>query len=103
MEEKLKAIIKRIEQSSLSVEEKSQLYATISSGLQASIWPTIMQHVPKEKMDVIAALPKDKLSALEFAKLIEASIQDGMALAEIDDVTNKLLDEVDAALKEERI
>jgi hypothetical protein len=103
MEDKLKALISRIEQSSLSPEEKAQLYATVSTGLQASIWPTIMQYVPKDKMDAIVAMPKDQLSAIEFAKLIESSILDGKALVEIDDVMNKLLDEIDAALKEEHI
>lgn len=103
MEEKLKVIINRIEQSPLSTGEKAELYTVISSGLQASIWPILIQYVPKEKFDDLSKKPNDKDTALEFAKLIGESVEDGKALTEMDDVMNRLLDEVESALREEHI
>ena len=102
MEEKLKAIVTRVEQSKLSEEDKAELYATISEGLQATVWPVLLKYMPKEKLEAMAA-DKSKITVESYAQLIEDSVKDGVALKEIEQLMNDVLQEVDTALKEEGV
>lgn len=103
MEEKLKAIVERIELSKLSEEEKAELYATISEGLQATVWPVLLKYMPKEQLEFLSADPKSRVTVESYAKLIEDTIKDGEALKEIEGFMNSVLSEVDKALKEEEV
>ena len=103
MEDKLNAIITRIEQSKLSEEEKSELYTTISEGMQLTVWPVLLKYMPKEQLDYLAADPKSRVTVESYAKLIEDTIKDGEALKEIDSLMTSVLAEVDKALTEEGI
>ena len=103
MEEKLRAIVTRIEQSKLSDEDKAELYATISEGLQATVWPVLLKYMPKEQLEYLAADPKSRVTVESYAKLIEDTIKDGAALKEIDRLMNDVLSEVNKALKEEGV
>lgn len=103
MEEKLKAIVTRIEQSKLSENDKAELYATISEGLQATVWPVLLKYMPKEELEFLSADPKSRVTVESYAKLIEDTIKDGEALKEIENLMNDVLAEVDAALKEEGV
>lgn len=103
MEDKLKAIVTRIEQSKLSEAEKGELYTTISEGLQATVWPVLLKYMPKDQLDYLAADPKTRVTVESYATLIENSIKDGKALAEIDSLMSGILSEVDKALTEEGV
>lgn len=103
MEEKLKAIVTRIEQSKLSEGDKAELYATISEGLQATVWPVLLRYMPKDQLEFLSADPKSRVTVESYAKLIEDTIKDGEALKEIDQLMNEVLAEVDKALKEEGV
>lgn len=103
MEDKLKAIVERIEKSKLSEEEKNELYTTISEGLQLTVWPVLLQHMPKEQLDFLAEDPKGRVTVESYAKLIEDTIKDGEALKEIDELMGEVLKEVDSALSEEGV
>lgn len=102
MEEKLKVIVTRVEQSKLSEEDKAELYATISEGLQATVWPILLRYMPKEQLEFLAA-DKGRVTVESYAKLIEDTIKDGEALKEIERLMNEVLSEVDKALKEEGV
>jgi hypothetical protein len=103
MEEQLKAIVNRIEQSKLSNEDKAELYATISEGLQATVWPVLLKYMPKEQLEYLAADPKSRVTVESYATLIEDTIKDGAALKEIETYMGQVLSEVDTALKEEGV
>jgi hypothetical protein len=103
MEEKLKAIVTRIEQSKLSADDKAELYATISEGLQATVWPVLLKYMPKDKLEYLSADPKSRVTVESYAKLIEDTIKDGVALKEIDGLMNQVLSEVSKALTEEGV
>lgn len=103
MEEHLKAIVERIEKSKLSNEDKAELYATISEGLQATVWPVLLKYMPKEQLEFLSADPKSRVTVESYAKLIEDTIKDGEALKEIDGLMKGVLTEVDTALKEEGV
>lgn len=103
MEAKLKEIVTRIEQSKLSDEDKAELYATISEGLQATVWPILLKYMPKEQLEFLSADPKSRVTVESYAKLIEDTIKDGVALKEIEGLMNEVLGEVDKALAEEHV
>lgn len=103
MEEKLKAIVTRIEKSKLAESDKAELYATISEGLQATVWPVLLKYMPKEELEFLSADPKGRVTVESYAKLIEDTIKDGEALKEIDGLMNAVLSEVDTALTEEGV
>lgn len=102
MEAKLKALVERIEKSKLSEEDRAELYATISEGLQATVWPVLLQYMPKDQLEALAA-DKSKVTVESYGKLIEDTIKDGEALKEIDGLMNDVLSEVDKALQEEGV
>ncbi len=103
MEDKLRAIVTRIETSSLSDDDKNELYATISEGLQATVWPVLLKFMPKDQLEFLAADPKSRVTVESYAKFIEDTIKDGEALIEIETLMNGVLSEVDKALDEEKI
>lgn len=103
MENALKAIVERIEKSKLSEGDKAELYATISEGLQATVWPVLLRYMPKDQLEFLSADPKSRVTVESYAKLIEDTIKDGEALKEIDQLMNEVLAEVDKALKEEGV
>ncbi len=103
MEKKLQTIVERVEQSKLSDEDKAELYATISEGLQVTVWPVLLKYMPKDQLDFLAADPKGRVTVESYAKLIEDTIKDGAALKEIEGLMNQVLAEVDAALREEGV
>ena len=102
MEAKLKALVERIEKSKLSEEDRAELYATISEGLQATVWPILLKYMPKDQLEALAA-DKSKVTVESYGKPIEDTIKDGEALKEIDGLMNDVLSEVDKALQEEGV
>ncbi len=102
MEAKLKAILARIEASNLEEQDKVKLYAVISESLKASIWPTLLSNMPKDTLDALVKQPA-KATAETYLQLIEDATKDEAVLDEVHAVMEKLIDEIDAALTEEKI
>ena len=102
MEDKLRQIVTKIEASNLSDADKEELYATISEGLQATVWPVLLKYMPKEELKDLSDNPS-KVTVESYAKLIEDTIRDGVALKEIDGLMNQVLAEVEKALAQEGI
>ena len=100
MEDKLRQIVTKIEASKLPDNDKEELYATISEGLQATVWPILLKYMPKEELKDLADNPS-KVTVESYAKLIEDTIKDGQALKEIDGLMNDVLSEVEKALAQE--
>ena len=102
MEERLQAILERIEISSLSEEDKIKMYGIISEGLKASIWPALMSNMPKEKLESFLKQPA-KATVESYISLIEDATKSGKALDEVEETMNTLLDEIESVLTEEKI
>ena len=103
MEEKLTAILERIETSTLTDDEKVKLYALISESLKASIWPTLLAAMPKDKLEAFTKTEPGKASIEAYLSLIEDATTDEKNLDAINSGMEKLLDEIDAVLQEEHI
>ena len=102
MEDKLRQIVTKIEASKLADSDKEELYATISEGLQATVWPVLLKYMPKEELQGLADNPS-KVTVESYANLIENTIKDGQALKEIEGLMNQVLAEVEKALAQEGI
>lgn len=102
MEEKLKAILARIEASNLEEQDKVKLYAIISESLKASIWPTLVSRMPKDKLEALVK-SHGKATAETYLGLIEEATKDDKVLDDVNGVLNDLVNEIDAALAEEKI
>lgn len=102
MEEKLQAILARIEASNLEEQDKVKLYALISESLKAAIWPTLVANMPKGKLEVLVKNP-GKATAQSYIHLIEEATKDETVLDEVNQVLMNLVDEIDKALTEEKI
>lgn len=103
MEEKLKAIVERIEKSQLSESEKDELYVLVSEGLQSTVWPIMVKYMPQQDLEYLAADPKTRVTVESYAKLIGDTIKDGEALKEIDETMTKVLTDVEKALTDEGV
>ena len=102
MEDKLRAIVRKIEQSNLLESDKNHLYGMISLGLQETVEPTLLKYVPKEKL-MTTTSGIYKFTVDSYVDLISETVKDGKALAEIDQTMQDMLAEVDKALQEEGI
>mgnify|MGYP001561965494 FL=1 len=102
MEEKIKAILARIEASNLEEQDKVQLYAVISESLKASIWPTLVSRMPKDKLEVLVKNP-GKATVESYLELIEEATKDDKVLDDVNAVLNNLVNEIDTVLTEEKI
>lgn len=102
MEDKLRAIVTKIEKSTLSEADKEALYQTISGGLQATVWPVLLRFMPKDQLQDLADNPA-KVTVESYAGLIENTIKDGQALTEIAKLMDEVLIEVEKALAQEGI
>lgn len=102
MDEKLRAIVTRVELSKLSDEEKEDIYLAIAEGLHSTVWPILIKHMPKDELEELAS-DSAKVTVESYGKLIEDTVKDGAALKEIDDLMQQILDNVDKTLTEQGI
>lgn len=99
MEDKLRAIVTRIEASVLTDEEKYRLYDTIAQELRMTAVPILLKYVPEEKVQALAA-DTSKVSVESMTTLIADTISDGKALEEMGAILDELLTELDQALSQ---
>lgn len=99
MEEKLRAIVTRIDSSKLDSMDKDELYKMLASGLDAVVLPILLKHMPKDQLAALSADPA-RVTIELYTKLIDTTFQDGVAFGEIQAAMERLLSETDATLKE---
>lgn len=98
MEEKLRAIVEKIEHSKLSNDDKEALYTQISESLHSFVLPVFLKYLPKDQLDSLANNPpKDMVTA--FIDLIKNALKDGKALGEIATLADEVLVDVESALQ----
>src|SRR3989304_5713133 len=100
MEEKLTPLVTRIQNSTISDEEKAKLYAMISEALDASVLPVLLKHMPKDQLEDLGNNP-GKVTVESYAKLLKDTIQGGETLKEAENAVDQILTDFDTALQEE--
>lgn len=99
MEDKLRAIVTRIEASSLSDDAKNRIYETIHDELQKTVLPILYDYLPEDRLMELSN-DKSKVTAESYASLIGEAIKDGKAFEEIGKVMEDVLQEVETTLVE---
>lgn len=102
MEEKLKAIITKIEQSDLTDQEKEELYTSISEGLHATVLPVLLKYMPQDQVDEVTNHP-NTLTVDRYVQLVSDAVKNEAALPEIAGKMDSLLVEVNMLLAKEGI
>lgn len=102
MDDKLKGIITKIEQSDMTDQEKEELYAAISEGLHATVLPVLLKYMPQSEVDDITNNP-DTLTVDRYVQLVSDAVKNEAALPEIAGKMDSLLVEVNMLLAKEGI
>lgn len=102
MDDKLKGIITKIEQSDMTDDEKEQLYAVISEGLHATVLPVLMKYMPQNEVNDVTNHP-DTLTVDRYVQLVSDAVKNEAALPEIAGKMDSLLVEVNMLLAKEGI
>ena len=93
----LNAIITKVTGSSLSDEEKADIFAELAVGMRKLVWPILLSHVPGYALEY--AMKKDQLSMEEYADIITSSLANPGTAKELHDELLSALTEVDDLLK----
>ena len=99
MEEKIKKLIGRIEDSGLSPADKEEVYAYMAEGLQLLVWPVLAKHLPGVSVKRIEQGDME-ITPEYYAGLINESVGDGRALTEIRLLMENVLDNFSRVLDE---
>lgn len=102
MEEKLKEIITKIEQSDLTDQEKEELYTAISEGLHATVLPVLVKYMPQDQVDEITNHP-ETLTVDRYVQLVTEALKNEAAGKEIPAAMEGLLVEINRLLAKEGI
>ncbi len=102
LEDKVKHIVLRVQQSALSNDVKAELYATMQQGIKDVVMATLITAMPQEKLDEMVNDPaKNTPDAL--VGLLEASVGDGAVLRETQQKILAVLDTMEAVLTKQKI
>ncbi len=102
MEDNLKGLITKIEQSDLTDQEKEELYTAISEGLHATVLPVLLKYMPQDRVDDVTNHP-DTLTVDRYVQLISDAVENPAALPEIAKSMEVFLVEVNRLLAKEGI
>lgn len=102
MEDKLKGIITKIEQSDMTDQEKEELYTVISEGLHATVLPVLVKYMPQNQVDDVTNHP-ETLTVNRYVQLVSDAVKNEAAMPEIANKMDALLVEVNSLLAKEGI
>lgn len=102
LEDKLNAIVAKVDGSSLSDREKDELYESIAQGIRDSVYPVLIKYMPDDKLDALSGKTgKDAVDAL--AEIFHDAIAGGQVVSEAENVLDELFVDVSKALLAEGI
>ncbi|MBI3343104.1 hypothetical protein HY032_03030 [Candidatus Gottesmanbacteria bacterium] len=87
MEDKLRAIVEKIEQSKLSDQDKQKLYVTITEELYTTAFPVLVKHMDRGTLEDLGNNPS-KVTVESYAKLLGDAVKDGRAIEEVANVVD---------------
>lgn len=102
MEERLKAIITKVEQSDLSLEEKEKVYRAISEGLRATVLPILLKCMPQGELDELTKNP-ETITVDRWVGLVGTALKDERVGREVPLKIDELIVEINGLLAKEGI
>jgi len=91
-------ILTCIAESSLSDDEKNDLNTRVEIGMHSLVWPILLSHVPKEKLDEIL-LGNDHITTEQYVQLIDIALKDPSSMKELHEEIQGALEEVAALIQ----
>ena len=102
MDDKLRVLIAKIEQSDMTDDEKEGVYTVISDGMRALVLPILVKYMPQDQVTELTN-SHEQITVDRWVALVEAGLQNEQAQKEIPNVLDKLLVEVTSLLAKEGI
>ena len=81
-QEAMVSLFADIEASTLTADEKQELYGFLADGVRELVYPIIIKHMPEEKIEALYQNQETKQEAV--AALFGEAIKDGVAFGEIE-------------------
>jgi len=102
VEDKVKHIVQRVQQSALSNDVKAELYATMQRGIRDVVTAALVSRMPQDKLDELVNDPtKNTPDAL--VGLLESSVGDGEVLRDAQKKILVALESIEASLTKNKI
>lgn len=101
-EEKLKLLVLKIENSSLSQDERAEVYIGMREGFKSTYLPVIMKNLSKEELDKLHK-DLDHVTPDKFLNLIKSAFRTKQIYKDMDELLMKILTNYEATLKEKKI
>lgn len=102
IDQRLRELVGKIETSHLSREEKEDVYASISLGLHAAVWPVLVGHMPEAQLQKLSA-DSAGVTPEAYAALVRSAVGDPATGDELDSLMQATLSGVEKVLKEKFI
>lgn len=97
MEDKLKQIIVRIENSSLEQPQKEEIYDAVADALRTVVLPTFLKYLPPEQLRDLASNP-GKVTIETFGQLISKATKNPAMLEEINQQFEEIINKTEEIL-----
>ncbi|MBI4066683.1 hypothetical protein HY411_03120 [Candidatus Gottesmanbacteria bacterium] len=99
MEDKLRALLVKIEASDLTDEQKEKMLAVLVDELEALVQPVLLRYVDPEKLETLAS-DTSKVTVESYLDLMKGALTNAEAYKELQSVMEQLLVEYESVMKE---
>jgi hypothetical protein len=100
--DQLLVLVKRVEASLQTDEDKANIYAVMNRYLDMHVLPLFLKRLPKDQMDTFTQNP-ESITVDSYIKLLSVPINDPTYYKEIEETMKKAIIDIDTVLKEEGI
>ncbi len=99
MEDKLRALLSKIEASDLTDEQKDKMLGILVDELEALVQPVLLKYVDPAKLEALST-SEQKVTVESFINLTKEAIGDPEALPELSAAMEQVLVEYETVMKE---
>ena len=99
MEDKLRALLSKIEASDLSDEQKDKMLGILVDELEALVQPVLLKYVDSTKLEALST-SEQKVTVESFINLMKEAISNPAALPELSAAMEQVLVEYETVMKE---
>ena len=99
MEDKLQTLVNKIKASpKLKPEEKDYLYKILHDSIAGLVWPVLIRYMDQKKLKELADNPQ-KVTPENYQALLQEALNDGQALAEMNQMVEKIVAKTESFLE----
>ncbi len=99
MEDKLQTLVGKIKASKkLKTDEKDYLYKILHDSIAGLVWPILVRYMDQTKLKELADNPQ-KVTPENYRALLQEALNDGQALVEMSQMTDKIVAKTESFLE----